>query len=102
MRSAMDISVTTSVTLNLRHPLYEVLLFHAQVPAVPDYDVVVEFDTHYLAGVYELACNVDIVLAGCRVAAGVVMGHDDGSGAFLDCGLEHLTGVDNIGVQAAY
>ena len=53
------------------------MLFQAQEPAVPDYDVVIEFDTHYAPGLDELAGDVDIVLAGGGVAAGVVVGHDD-------------------------
>ena len=78
------------------------MFFQAQEPAVPDYDVVIEFDTHYAPGLDELAGDVDIVLAGGGVTAGVVVGHDNGGGAFLDGGLEHFARVDDVGVEAAH
>ena len=82
--------------------LYEVLFFQAQEPAVTDYDVVVELDTHHAPGFDKFAGDVNIALAGGGVAAGVVVGHDDGGGAFLDCGLEYFARVDDVGVEAAH
>lgn len=64
-------------------------------------DVVEDLDLEQLPSPDQVAGYPDVGLAGRRIAAGVVVGEDDGRGALGDGDGEHLPGMDQDLVQQA-
>lgn len=68
---------------------------------VADDDVVEDFDFEELAGADEFAGETDVAFGGHGVAAGVIVGEDDGRSIGDDGGAEDLPGMDEEGVEGA-
>lgn len=64
------------------------------MPIQPDDDVVMDIDPQPFARLDNLAGDLDVLLAGLRVAAGMVVDKDQRRRAQVERALDHLTGVD--------
>ena len=64
------------------------------MPVQSDDDVVVHGDAQSLARLDDLAGDLDVLLAGLRVAAGMVVHQDQRCRAEVERALDHLPGVD--------
>jgi len=62
-------------------------------PALPDDHVIQHVNVQQLAGLEDGARHGHVVGAGRRIAAGVVVDHDDGRGVAPDSRFEHLADV---------
>ena len=69
--------------------------------AVANDDVIADGDAEKLASADESTRELDVVDARCRVAAGVIVGDDDGGGVGQNGHLENFARMDERGVELA-
>ncbi len=90
---------------NLPHPLSERQNRHASdgtETARRDHKMVEYRDTDDLCRFDQLACEVDILFARCRVTAGVVMGDDDRMGPPTNCLAKYLSRMNGDSGHPAF
>ena len=76
-------------------------LFEAVVATIANDDVVEHVHAEQRAGINEATCQLDVVSAGARIAAGMIVREDDRCGVCQQRRLEHLARMDERRVKRA-
>src|SRR3972149_12210912 len=74
-------------------------LLHTEMPAVADYDMVENVNTHYLPRFHQLFCNLDILTAWCGVTGWVIVCYNNVCCRLDQSGAEHFSWMNDVCVE---